>query len=274
MTSPCEVHIYDNDRLKAQASAKKILQLAKKLEQKYNFYHPDSYLSHLNQRKTQTLDPQTKALLLRTQKFYHQTNGVFDVTMGTLTASRQTAPTLEALAQSTHDLTPYLGVEHFTIKKHTLHFDNPYTRIDLGGVVKEFAVDLAVGTLRKARITSALINFGGDIYALGSKPDGSPFKIGIKNPLSPTAYLTHIPLHDQALTTSASYERNHQIEGKIHSHIITTTPLQEAVLSATVMAPTTLESGVLSTALMIEPTLTTPYRTLLIDNTLKIITTP
>jgi len=269
MTSPCEVHIYCNDEVKSRNIAKRILAMAKELEFKYNFYNPNSYLSSLNQRKTELLDVQTKDLLTRAKLFYKRTNGIFDITMGTLSKSRQLS-TVEKIEKEMRRLTPFVGVEHFKIKKNRLSFDNPYTLIDLGGFVKEFAVDQAVKILKKEKIESALVNFGGDIYALGSKPNGKDFSIGIKNPLNPTEYLTDATISNQALTTSASYERNREVEDKNYSHIISKKELQHQVLSATVISSSVVESGVFSTALMIEPTLQTSLEKILILDSLEI----
>ncbi len=263
MTSPCELHIYCNDDMKSRSIAKRVLVMAKELEHKYNFYNPNSYLSALNQRKSNALDAQTKDLLTRAKLFYGKTDGIFDITMGTLTKSRK-LPTVEEIESEMKRLRPFVGVEHFKIKKNRLLFDNPYTLIDLGGFVKEFAVDQAVKILKKEKIASALVNFGGDIYALGVKPNGQAFSIGIKNPLNPNEYITHAKISNQALTTSASYERNHKIEDRDYSHIISMDELQNRVLSATVISPSVVESGVYSTALMIEPTLNCPFEKILI----------
>ena len=269
MTSPCEVQLYCNDTQKAKEIAQKILNSAKELEIKYNFYNPNSYLSALNQRKTNLLDTQTKELLSRAKLFYTQTNHIFDITMGTLSAARKLKST-EQIKEASQILEPYIGLEHFKIKKDKLTFDNQYTCIDLGGFVKEYAVDIAVKIVKKYKIQSALINFGGDIYALGLKPNGNAFSIGIKNPLNPTEYLTEYSITNQALTTSASYERSHHIDGKSYSHIITKESLQSNIISATVIAPTTLEAGVFSTSLMINPSLGTKYKKILISNALEI----
>ena len=271
MTSPCELHIYCNDEIKSRTLAQKILAMAKALEKKYNFYDPSSYLSALNHRTTDILDIQTKDLLTRAKLFHGKTNGIFDITMGTLTQSRK-LETIESIEKEVAKLTPFIGVEHFKIKKNKLHFDNPHTLIDLGGFVKEFAVDQAVKILKKEKITSALINFGGDIYALGLKANGKPFSIGIKNPLNPSEYLTHANISNQALTTSASYERSHSTENKSYSHIISTDELQSQILSATVISSSVVESGVFSTALMISPTLKNSIHKILIDKELNIIT--
>ena len=249
--------------MKSRSIAKRVLVMAKELEHKYNFYNPNSYLSALNQRKSNALDAQTKDLLTRAKLFYGKTDGIFDITMGTLTKSRK-LPTVEQIEDEMKRLRPFVGVEHFKIKKNRLLFDNPYTLIDLGGFVKEFAVDQAVKILKKEKIASALVNFGGDIYALGRKPNGEAFSIGIKNPLNPNEYITHAKISNQALTTSASYERNHRIEDRDYSHIISMDELQNKVLSATVISPSVVESGVYSTALMIEPTLNCPFEKILI----------
>jgi len=270
MTSPCELHIYCNDEIKSRKIAKKILTMAKVLEHKYNFYNPNSYLSELNSRKTDVLDTQTKDLLIRAKLFYGKTNGIFDVTMGTLTQS-QKLESIEKIEKEIERLKPFLGVEHFRVKKNRLTFDNPHTLIDFGGFVKEFAVDQAVKILKKEKISSALVNFGGDIYALGLKPNGEKFSIGIKNPLNPSEYLTSAKLSNQALTTSASYERNHLVEERSFSHIISPTGLQNRILSVTVIASSVLEAGVFSTALMIEPTLTTSLKTILINKKLELV---
>jgi len=270
MTSPCELHIYCNDEVKSRNIAKKILTMAKELEYKYNFYNPNSYLSALNQRKTNRLDIQTKDLLTRDKLFYTKTNGIFDITMGTLTKARKLS-TIEKIEEETQRLSPFLGVEHFKIKKNKLTFTNPHTLLDLGGFVKEFAVDKAVKILKKEKIKSALVNFGGDIYALGSKPNGSSFSIGIKNPLNPSEYITNAKISNQALTTSASYERNHTVENKNYSHIISTNELQKNILSATVISSCVVESGVFSTALMIEPMLQTSLDKILILDSLEVL---
>jgi len=270
MTSPCELHIYCNDEIKSRAIAKKILAMAKGLEQKYNFYNPASYLSALNQRKTAMLDAQTKDLLTQAKLFYGKTHGIFDITIGTLTESRKLS-SIEKVDKELTRLKPFVGVEHFKIKKNKLTFDNPHTLIDLGGFVKEFAVDQAVKILKKEKITSALVNFGGDIYALGTKPNGEAFSIGIKNPINPSEYITHANITDQALTTSASYERSHTVEGKSYSHIISTSIFEEKILSATVISSSVVESGVFSTTLMVEPKVNTSLKKVLISLSLEII---
>jgi thiamine biosynthesis lipoprotein len=271
MTTSCEVQLYGTSQEKARKVASHILENAKKLEKKYNFFNPHSYLSALNRRETTTLDLQTKEVLKLAKRFYQETRGIFDVTMGTLKQS-MTHKTVQEVEESKNRLSTFVGCEHFTIKRDTLVFDNPYTQIDLGGFIKEYAVDNAVKIVKKAAIHTALINFGGDIYALGLKPNGNPFKIGIKNPLKPTEYIEDVLLSNQALTTSASYARSTTIEEQNYSHIMHTTPLQKEIISVSVLSPTVLQSGIYSTALMIDPLLPLPFKKIMIDQHLNRIT--
>ena len=270
MTTPCEVHLYASSHDKAKQVASDILKASKHLEIKYNFYDQNSYLSALNQRKENRLDRHTQEILKNAQYFYKTTKGIFDVTVGTLKQSMQ-YDTIDEIEKSKATLSAYVGCEHFNIKKNKIYFSNPHTRIDLGGFIKEYAVDNAIKIVKKSKIKTALINFGGDMYALGTKPNGDAFKIGIKNPLNPTEYIQDVYLSNQALTTSASYERNQTIEGKIYSHIMHTQAMQTKILSASVLSPTVLQSGVYSTALMIDANLEVPFKKIVVDEKLEIL---
>lgn len=255
MSTPCEVLLYSDDKVQANAWAEMVLQETKRLEKKYNYFDPDSYLSQLNQRQSDHLDQETKSLLQRAAKYYKLTHHIFDITVATIKDLYKQSHSITELETAKERLLPFVGCEHFKIKKDRLSFDNPHTKIDLGGFVKEYAVDKAAMLLKKKRCQAALINFGGDIYALGSKPNGDPFIVGIKDPQDRTKNIQEVAIRDQALTTSASYERSHLIEDQSFSHIIPTTTTAKKPLSVTIVAANCVESGVYSTSLMIDPDL-------------------
>ena len=264
MTTPCELTLITADQKRAETCAKAILTETKRLEHKYSYYHPASYLSRINQRRSDAIDTETKAILQRACEFYRATNGIFDITVATIKALYVSASDQADLMKKKAALMPYVGCEHFSLKKHSIVFDNPHTRIDLGGYVKELAVDHAAGIVRRYGIPGALINFGGDIYALGRREDGLKFRVGIKDPSEPSRHIAFFNLENEALATSASYERNYTIGGTSHSHIISTRQNSTPPLSATVIAPTCVECGVFATALMIDPALPTPYHPYLV----------
>ncbi len=270
MTTPCELRFYNAPKAKCDSCASDILKEAKRLELKYNYFNPNSYLHSLNLRETTTLDSESKMLLQKAKTYYKQTNGIFDITIATIKDSYN-LKSIHLLQEELTLLQNYVGSEHFEIKRNKLSFDNIFTKIDLGGMVKEYAVDRALIITKKHKITSALINFGGDIYALGNRPNGEAFQIGIKNPYNPKEELFTIPISNMALTTSASYERKKSIENKTFSHIISTKEKQNRPMSATVIAPNTLASGILSTALMIDKELDIKYKKYLVLDNLSVI---
>ena len=264
MSTPCELLIYADTKLLADTSARAVLNEAKRLEKKYNYYNQDSFLSALNSRRENLLDRETKTILSSAKRYYKLTNGIFDITIATIKELYKTAQSKEELEQEKQRLLAFVGCEHFSIKKDKLSFDNEYTKIDLGGFVKEYAVDRAVKVLQRSKISSALVNFGGDIYALGLKPNGEKFSIGIKDPNKPTQHALSVELLDQALTTSASYERNYRVEESTFSHIISTQESHSSAKSVTVVSKSCLESGIYSTALMLDETLETSNRVIIL----------
>ncbi len=265
MSTPCELIIFSNTKAKSDEIAKEILNETKRLEKKYNYYDPNSYLSSINTRKASKLDAESKSLLQRAKQYYKATNGIFDITVATIKGLYTTQKTAYALEKQKSALLPYVGCEHFEIKKNKIYFDNEFTKIDLGGFVKEYAVDRAASIVKKNKIKSALINFGGDIYAVGRKPNGEKFKIGIKNPKDTIKYIKFFEIENQALTTSASYERNYQIEDHNYSHIFSKEHNNNEPLSATVISKNCVESGVYSTSLMVKTTIKTPSLVVFID---------
>lgn len=252
MSTLCELILYVEDKFSADKAAKLVLEDTKRLEKKYNYYDDRSYLSDINSRKVCLLDGESKSLLQRAMQYYKDTNGVFDITIATIKNLYVDSQSIVELESKKKDLMPYVGCEHFKIKKNKILFDNDFTKIDLGGFVKEYAVDRAAMLLEKQKISSALINYGGDVYALGCKPDGSKFTIGIKDPKNTQNFVEEISLENEALTTSASYERSYTLESSSYSHIIAKSKKNSEALSVSVVSSNCVESGVFSTSLMIE----------------------
>lgn len=265
MTTPCEVILYSETIKKAKKVARSIEKNTKRLEKKYNFFSPNSFLSALNNRSESSLiiDRETCKILKQVRKLSEKTNHCFDITTGTLKHCAK-LDSVDKIETCRKQLAPFIGPNTWHIEGDKIHFTNKEVKLDLGGVIKEYAVDQA-GEIAKKFNTSALINFGGDIYVNGQKPDESNFSIALKNPKQPQQHIAVLQLCNQGLTTSAHYERSTQIEGKTYSHIINSkvdddkTVIPEktppTVLSATVISNSVLTSGIYSTALMLNPTL-------------------
>jgi len=264
MATPCQVILYSATKSQANKVASAIEKNSRRLELKYNFFDPRSFLSTLNHRADKhrigkapavfELDDETTNILHKVKQLSLDTLGHFDISVGTIKHCSNLA-TATAIDTCRHDLKQFAGPDSWRITDHTIEFSNAWVKLDLGGVIKEYAVDQAGVIARNANMP-ALINFGGDIYVNGLKPDGSQFAVAIKNPKQPAENIAVIELTNQALTTSAHYERSEVIDGDLYSHIIgQPTSTAHTILSATVISDCVLTSGIYSTALLLDPSL-------------------
>lgn len=258
MSSPCELILYAS-KSKAAKVAKEIYATTRALQRRYNFYDPSSELSLLNSRKTHKLSSELFFLLDQAKKYHDATNTLFDITIGTFKSCLHHR-TYEEYQECIKKMKRYAGWEHIELSPHHIRFDNPYTKLDLGGLVKEYAVDRARSIIKKHKI-SGIVNFGGDIFAVGTKPDGSAFRIGIKNPRNLHTFLQFVQLRDRAIATSGKYERSFIVQNRRIEHIF---KKELKASSVSVIAPSCMEAGVYATALMMEPCLEHNYKTIMV----------
>lgn len=126
--------------------------------------------------------------------------------------------------------------------------------LDLGAVGKGYAGDEAAQVLKESGITSALLDIGGNIQAVGTKPDGSSWRVGVKDPFS-GGVMGVIQVADEAVVTSGSYERFFIGEdGKRYGHIIdpaTGYPVDNGLASVSVIAGEGKLCDALSTSLFV-----------------------
>ena len=141
----------------------------------------------------------------------------------------------------------------------TLLKRDPNLQLNCSAVAKGYAVDLLTKELRERGVEGMLINIGGEVYAAGTKSDGSSWTVGIqdKRPNGQTLRSNrNIPLHDQALATSGHSQRVFFINGQRYSHILdarTGRPVAAPMASASIIAPNcALADGLATIALIID----------------------
>ncbi len=131
-----------------------------------------------------------------------------------------------------------------------------HAQLDLGAVAKGYAGDRAVEILQESGVTSALLNLGSStIRAVGSKPDGSAWRIAIQDPNDSSAYAGVVSATDLSIDTSGGYERYFEgDDGEIYWHILnphTGYPAKSGLISVTVLSESALTGDGLSTALFV-----------------------
>jgi thiamine biosynthesis lipoprotein len=126
--------------------------------------------------------------------------------------------------------------------------------LDLGSGTKGYAADLAVDMLRAGRVTSAIIDLGGNVFALGAKADGKPWRVGLQNPFSTRGeYMGIASLKDKTMVTSGVYERFFEKDGKRYHHILDTRtgfPVDNGLVSVTVIASKSFDADGFTTTLL------------------------
>ena len=125
--------------------------------------------------------------------------------------------------------------------------------IDLGSVAKGYAGQLAAQMLREHGVQSALLNLGGNVQTVGTKPDGSPWQIGIKDPQGEDAMMV-LSVEDQAVVTSGGYERYFEQDGQTYWHIMdpsTGHPADSGLLSVTIVGKQGIICDGLSSSLFV-----------------------
>lgn len=125
-------------------------------------------------------------------------------------------------------------------------------RLDLGSIAKGYGVDRAVAALRARGIEKALVVAGGDLYALGTAPDGEPWTIGIQSPADEREIAATFELTDRAVATSGTYRQFFRHRGRRYHHIMdaeTASPRETAMQSLTVVADSVMHADAATTAL-------------------------
>ncbi|MCR5826080.1 MAG: FAD:protein FMN transferase [Oscillospiraceae bacterium] len=126
--------------------------------------------------------------------------------------------------------------------------------IDLGAVTKGYTGDLLTALLRESGVESALLDLGGNVQTVGCKPDGSNWRVGVKDPAG-EGLLGALAVADKAVVTSGGYERYFTDDaGTLYWHIMdprSGCPARNGLISVTVVGDEGLYCDALSTALFV-----------------------
>ena len=227
--------IYDEDALGLYSAVSDLMSL---LEDEWSVMDKDSILSQLNRGQTPELDADHTEFLKRVEELSERTGGIFDPKLYSVSAAwgfidgNGRVPTDEQIQTALAD-----------------------KKWDLGAAVKGYAGQEAVKLLQELGAERALMDLGGNIQTFGSKADGSPWRIGIKDPAGGTANLCVVSVEGtMSIVTSGDYERCFELDGKKYHHIMdpkTGKPAQSGLSSVTVICADGLTADVLSTALFV-----------------------
>ncbi len=221
MAAFCTITAYGTDEASVRAAIGKAFDAIKSAETLLSDYDEKSELSKLNAAGEATVSPALLAFLKAAGEFHTASDGTFDVTVGALmrlwgfrggTPKKPTDEELRQALEKTGFGKVRIDGEKVVLAKGVL--------LDPGGLGKGWAVDLAVAELKKAGVTSAIVDFGSTIHALGAPAGTAGWVVGIRDPFNGERILGTVTLKNESLSTSGSYERFVEIDGEKICHIL------------------------------------------------------
>ena len=202
------------------------------------------------------VDPEVYAMLHRSREIARLTQGAFDITAGVLKKLydfRNKPATLPPRAAIDAALQRVGWDKIVLTPPGQVYLSELGMHIGFGAIGKGYAADKVKSVLQQQGVRSGVINASGDLTAWGTRPDGTPWRVGIADPTAPERVLAWIPVHQASVATSGNYEQYFDLEGVRYSHNIdpkTGLPVR-GIKSATVVSPSAELSDALATAVTV-----------------------
>lgn len=205
--------------------------------------------------ETVTVDAQTWNLLTRAQEISRMTDGAFSITTAPLSALWDFTGDTQRIPTEAERLAALSLVDDECL---LLGEGNTVTlpagmSIDLGGIAKGYIADRLANMIR-GRVSGAVLNFGGNVYVLGTKPDGTPFRVGVADPRQPSETAAILTVTEGSVVTSGTYQRCFTVDGETYHHILdpsTGLPARSGLCSVSIVAEDSATADALATACIV-----------------------
>lgn len=222
-----------------------------------------SEISQINQSSDSSfsLSEDTEKILSTALDYARRTNGAFDPTIGTVSslwnfsaASESETPLIPSDTQIQSALL-HVNYQNLSIENHVLTKKDEKTVLDLGAIAKGYIADRLKEYLISQGVTSGIINLGGNVLCIGTKPDGKPFQIGIQKPFEEYSdTIGSISVSDCSVVSSGIYERCFRKDNHFYHHILdpsTGYPVENNLIAVTIISPASVDGDALSTSCMV-----------------------
>lgn len=206
--------------------------------------------------ETVTVDPETWAILQRAKDISQMTGGAFAVTIAPMTAMWDFTDGTNRMPTDEQRLSalPLVNDEAIALGDNNTVTLPAGMEIDLGGIAKGYIAD-QVAKMVEGRVSGAVLSLGGNVYVLGSKPDGSTYNVGIQDPDGGSgSVLAVVNTTDRSVVTSGIYERQFTLDGVTYHHILDPVdglPSCSDLSSATIIGKSSMDADALATACIV-----------------------
>ncbi|QQQ28609.1 FAD:protein FMN transferase [Chryseobacterium indoltheticum] len=260
MGSKFEITLVDKDSLSAEKNIDKSINEIRRIENLISEWNPETQISEVNRNagiKPVKVDAEVFALTEKGIYFSQLTDGAFDISIVAMDKiwkfddSMNELPSEESIRNSVKNV----GYQNIILDKtnSTIFLKNKGMKIGFGSIGKGYAADKTRELMKSFGVKAGIINASGDISTWGTQPDGTPWAIGINNPFRDDTIAAVIYLKENAVTTSGSYEKYAEINGKRYSHIMNpkTGYPSTGLTSVTVVGPNATMANGFSTSIMV-----------------------
>ena len=193
------------------------------------------------------------ALLSQGLSITRESDGAFDIAIAPLTslwdftAEDPKVPDDAAIQKAL----PLCSSDGVTIDDQDITLPSDDIQFDVGAIAKGYIADRMKDLLVKKGVNSAIINLGGNVLCIGSKPDGTPFKVGIQKPFADRNETEAVmDITGKSVVSSGIYERCFKQGGKLYHHILnpqTGYPYENGLISVTIISDQSVDGDALST---------------------------
>ncbi len=229
--------------------------LCRHYEQEFSRTLETSTLYRLNHDTAteRPLSEDLQALIATGLTYYEHSNGLFDITVAPLSDLWQFSSVTPTVPDDTalREAICHVGASKLNLNGDVLHYEDPSIQLDLGGIAKGYIADRLKENLVKHGVTSALIDLGGNILCVGAKPDGSPFRVGIREPFAPQGTSIAVAaVSDLSVVTSGVYERCFTEGDILYHHLLdpkTGYPFNTGLNSVSIISKASVDGDALST---------------------------
>jgi thiamine biosynthesis lipoprotein len=252
--STVTLSVWHQDQDAAEAALNAAFAELERIECVMSIYRPESEICRLN--RDAVLDAPNAHLVTVLEyaaKIAQQTDGAFDVTVQPLWELYRAAQRHGGLPDelAVKQARSHVDWRRVHLLPNRIQLDGDGMAITLNGIAQGYAADAAMAVLKRAGVAHALID-AGEMNALGGKPEGGAFTVGIQHPRHADAFVSMAKLQDRCIATSGDYETRFS-DDFLHHHLFDprTGHSPEELASVSIAAPTAMAADALSTAVFV-----------------------
>lgn len=256
MGTVCSIKIYNKSSDKVIDKAFKRIN---EIEDTMSINKEDSEVIHINNASGENpikVSDETLEVLKEGLKYSELSGGKLDITIGPLVklwgigTEGARLPSEEEIKEK-KALIDYKDLV-LDEKNKTAFLKNKAMIIDLGAIAKGYAADEVANVLKENGVKNAIINLGGNVFAMGKNVTGTPWKIGIQDPFTKRGEIMGMmEVENKSIVTSGIYERYFEKDGKNYHHILSTStgyPCDNSIAGVSIISEKSIDGDALSTS--------------------------